>query len=229
MTVLVLYSKFNFHREILIYHILFQVCLLLALAAVAAAAPKFPKKYDPILHGPKRTSTYKQYKKKYHDTLKAPEGNSYDGFSGTPEIPLQPPAEYPYLRSDGEAHGELAPPPSSTDDSDATTSSYLVYDKKGEMMPMLPPPVSSYAVIPASNDGADAMSFLRFLVRALPKDSSYSRYDADPEPKDLSPPGRLPESSYLAYAKSGKSDKFKVPSSEPHKEKTFSSYSSYKS
>ncbi|XP_018011836.1 uncharacterized protein LOC108669063 [Hyalella azteca] len=204
----------------------FSVCLMLTLVAAAAAAPAYPKKYDPLVHGPKRTPIHKELKGKFQEPLKTPEVNSYDGFEGAFEVPLQPPAEYPYLRADGQAHGDISPPPSS-DDTSSTTSSYLVYDKEEEMLPFVPPPVSSYAIIPASNDGADAMSFLRFLVRALPKDSSYSKYSADPEPEDLNPPDQHPESSYLAYGDATKADTIMAPSTEHKKEKTVSSYSSY--
>ncbi|KAF2364640.1 hypothetical protein FHG87_004602 [Trinorchestia longiramus] len=205
----------------------FSVSLMLAVTAAATAAPAFPKKYDPAIHGPKRTTSNKEFKDKLQDPLKALKSNSYDGFEGALEVPLQPPAEYPYLRSDGQAHGDMSPPPASTDDDDDTTSSYLMYDNDGEMVAMTPPPISTYAIIPASNDSADTMSFLRFLVRALPKDSSYSKYDADPEPTELGLPEQRPESSYLAYGGAAKADDIEVPSKKPKKENTESSYSTY--
>lgn len=197
------------------------VCLL----AAAAAASSFPKKYDPLVHGDKRANTYGNYKKKYEYQLKAPEGNSYDEFSGTPEDAILPPAEYPYLNAEGIAHGDLSPPPKFPEDD--PMSSYVVYNKDGDMTALIAPAVSSYAIIPETNESADAMSLLRFMVRALPQDSSYSRYQADSEPEDLTLPDRLPESSYIAYIKEGKSEKIKVPASEPKVEKSMSSYSSY--
>lgn len=199
--------------------------MLAALIAIIAAVPAFPKKYDPLLHGGKRKPTNGNYKKKFDYKLKVTEGNSYDGFSGTPEDAILPPAEYPYLNSEGVAHGDLSPPPQFSEDD--STSSYLVYSKDGDMTPLVPPAVSSYAIIPETNDSADAMSFLRFMVRALPKDSSYSKYQADPEPEVMAPPDQLPESSYIAYVKGSKSENIKVPDSEPRTEKSISSYSSY--
>ena len=137
---------------------------------------------------------------------------------------MTPPDVPAYSTAEGEAHGEMVPPPQKNQDND--TSSYTHYD--GPLVDvLLPPKASSYLGVSPNSDGSDAMAALSFMVSALPVDSSYSKYLADPNAETMLPPSELPESTYLAYPDDAKSETMEAPSSEPKKEKSISSYSSY--